>query len=63
MELACAQHFYGLCYGLLVKDLWGLCFETKEPTKEVWQCLSFILLAREKIFLRTEICLKTLEVN
>jgi hypothetical protein len=32
----------------------------KEPTEEIRQCLSFILLAREKIFVRAEICLETI---
>jgi hypothetical protein len=40
-----------------------LCFETKEPAKEIWQCLSFVLLAQEKIFLCAEICLETMNVN
>jgi hypothetical protein len=63
MELARAQRFYGLCYDLLVWDFWGLCFEMKEPTEEIWQCISFILLAREEIFLRAEIRLETLKID
>jgi hypothetical protein len=63
MEMAKTQRFYGLCYGLLMCDLWGLHFEMKEPAEKIWQCPSFILLAQEKVFLRVEICLKTMEVN
>jgi hypothetical protein len=63
MELAKTQRFYGLCYGLLMCDLRGLRFETNEPAEKIWQCPSFILLAQEKVFLRAEICMKTMEVN
>jgi hypothetical protein len=35
----------------------------KEPTEEIWQCISFILLAREEIFLRAEIRLETLKID
>jgi hypothetical protein len=45
MELTYAQYFYGLYYSLLISDLWGLSFKTKELAEKIWQRLSFILLA------------------
>jgi hypothetical protein len=35
VQLAGVQCFYGLCYDLLIRDLWGLCFEMKEPPEEI----------------------------
>jgi hypothetical protein len=63
MELTGEQCFDSMHYNLLIRDLWGLRFKPKESTEEIWQCFSFILLAREEIFFCTDIFLKTLEVN
>jgi hypothetical protein len=63
MELANAQCFDSLCYGLLISDLQGLCFKMKEFMEEIWQCFSFLLLVGEEIFFYANICLKTLEVD
>jgi hypothetical protein len=57
------QCFDGLHHGLLIRNLWGLCFEPEEYAEEIWQCFSFVLLAGEKIFLCADICLKTLEID
>jgi hypothetical protein len=35
----------------------------KELEEEIWQYLSFILLAQEKVFLHAEVYMETLEVN
>jgi hypothetical protein len=63
MQLAGVQCFDGLDYSLFIDNLRGLCFQSKEPAEEIWQCFSFILLAGEEIFLCTDVCLETLEVD
>jgi hypothetical protein len=63
MPLAGVQCFDGLDYSLFIDNLWGLCFQPKEPVEEIWQYFSFILLAGEEIFLCTDVCLETLKVD
>jgi hypothetical protein len=63
VKLTGAQCFYGLRYSLLIRNLWGLCFEPEEYVKEVWHHFSVVLLPGEKAFLCADICLKTLEID
>jgi hypothetical protein len=45
VQWPCPQSFFGLSYDFLVRHLWCLGFELKEPSIEFWQCLSLFLNA------------------
>jgi hypothetical protein len=63
VELASAQCFDSLCYGLLIWDLQGLRFKQEESVEEMSQSFSFILLAQEEIFFCAYIYMKNLSVD